>query len=235
MAHEPALAVRAAEAGGRAVPADVHRALRPRDGDDPLLQRLRPAAGSRRRRTPASSRSSSRTCSPARRPTIYGDGEPDARLHLRRQRRRRRAARLRRRDGASGEVINVATGGRISLNELFTHAARHHRAATVEPMYAPARAGDVRDSQADIGKAQQLLGYSAGRDVRGRPAPHRGVVPAPRHDPDRPTFDGRVGLAAICCTARWTRAVVSPTAEAERIAAAGAALLPVFAWSRGWR
>ena len=42
-----AVAVRPAEAGGRAVHADVHRAVRPVDRDHPLLQRLRPAAGSR--------------------------------------------------------------------------------------------------------------------------------------------------------------------------------------------
>jgi UDP-N-acetylglucosamine 4-epimerase len=32
--------------------------------------------------------------------------------------------------------------------------------ASVEPKYAPERAGDVRDSQADISKAQRLLGYA---------------------------------------------------------------------------
>jgi nucleoside-diphosphate-sugar epimerase len=59
---------------------------------------------------------------------------------------------------ASGEVINVATGGRISLNELF-NVVKALTGATVEPTYADARAGDVRDSQADIGKARRLLGY----------------------------------------------------------------------------
>ena len=59
---------------------------------------------------------------------------------------------------ASGEVINVATGGRISLNELFREMKRIV-GATVEPVYAELRPGDVRDSQADIGKAKALLGY----------------------------------------------------------------------------
>jgi nucleoside-diphosphate-sugar epimerase len=59
---------------------------------------------------------------------------------------------------ASGEVINVATGGRISLNDLFT-TLRDLIGARVEPIYAAERAGDVRDSQADIGKAERLLGY----------------------------------------------------------------------------
>jgi len=59
---------------------------------------------------------------------------------------------------ASGEVINVATGGRISLNQLFL-ALKALTGASVEPLYAAERAGDVRDSQADIGKARGLLGY----------------------------------------------------------------------------
>ena len=60
---------------------------------------------------------------------------------------------------ASGEVINVATGGRISLNQLFK-TVRHLVDSTLEPIYAEPRAGDVRDSQADISKARELLGYS---------------------------------------------------------------------------
>ena len=59
---------------------------------------------------------------------------------------------------ASGEVINVATGGRISLNELFNEMKRI-TGATVDPTYLDPRAGDVRDSQADIQKAKDLLGY----------------------------------------------------------------------------
>jgi nucleoside-diphosphate-sugar epimerase len=60
--------------------------------------------------------------------------------------------------GASGEIINVATGGRISLNQLF-ETMRRLVGADVRPIYEPARAGDVTDSQADIRKAKQLLGY----------------------------------------------------------------------------
>jgi nucleoside-diphosphate-sugar epimerase len=60
---------------------------------------------------------------------------------------------------ASGEVINVATGGRISLNHLF-NTVRDYVGAKVEPIYADPRAGDVKDSQADISKAQALLGYT---------------------------------------------------------------------------
>jgi nucleoside-diphosphate-sugar epimerase len=90
-------------------------------------------------------------------PTIYGDGEQtrdftyvanvvDGVL---------RACEA---PAASGEIINVATGGRISLNTLFGEM-RTLVGADVTPKYAEARAGDVRDSQADISKARRLLGY----------------------------------------------------------------------------
>ena len=61
-------------------------------------------------------------------------------------------------NGASGEVINVATGGRISLNQLF-HTMRDLVGSSVSPAYVDLRAGDVRDSQADISKAKRILGY----------------------------------------------------------------------------
>jgi len=92
-----------------------------------------------------------------RRPTIYGDGEQtrdftyvanvvDGVL---------RACEA---PKAAGEVINVATGGRISLNDLL-RTMNQIVGSTVQPLYAEARVGDVRDSQADITKARTLLGY----------------------------------------------------------------------------
>jgi nucleoside-diphosphate-sugar epimerase len=60
--------------------------------------------------------------------------------------------------GASGEIINVATSGRISLNDLFREM-RRIVGANVEPTYAEPRQGDVRDSQAAIDKAERILGY----------------------------------------------------------------------------
>jgi nucleoside-diphosphate-sugar epimerase len=93
-----------------------------------------------------------------RAPTIYGDGEQtrdftyvanvvDGVL---------RACEA---PDASGEIVNVATGGRISLNTLF-ETMRRLIGADVEPVYAESRQGDVRDSQADITKARRLLGYA---------------------------------------------------------------------------
>ena len=56
------------------------------------------------------------------------------------------------------EVINVATGGRISLNELL-RVMNGIVGTRVQAIFKEPRAGDVTDSQADISKAQALLGY----------------------------------------------------------------------------
>ncbi len=59
----------------------------------------------------------------------------------------------------AGEVINVATGGRISLNELLL-TMNGIVGTSLSPLYAEGRQGDVRDSQADITKARTRLGYT---------------------------------------------------------------------------
>jgi UDP-glucose 4-epimerase len=93
-----------------------------------------------------------------RQPTIYGDGEQtrdftyvanvvDGVL---------RACEA---PDAAGEVINVACGTRISLNDLL-RVMNHIVGTNLEPIYKEPRAGDVRDSQADITKARSLLGYA---------------------------------------------------------------------------
>jgi nucleoside-diphosphate-sugar epimerase len=61
----------------------------------------------------------------------------------------------------AGEVINIATGGRTSLNELL-RLMNLAVGTALRPIYQPAREGDVRDSQADIGKAARLLDYAPG-------------------------------------------------------------------------
>lgn len=59
---------------------------------------------------------------------------------------------------ASGQTINLATGGRVTLLELVekinTLAGKQ-----ITPVHAEARAGDIKHSRADIGKARALLGY----------------------------------------------------------------------------
>ena len=60
--------------------------------------------------------------------------------------------------GVGGQVINVATNSRISLNQLLD-VLKKIFGSNVQPIYKPGRPGDVRDSQADITKAEKLLGY----------------------------------------------------------------------------
>jgi nucleoside-diphosphate-sugar epimerase len=60
---------------------------------------------------------------------------------------------------ASGRVYNVALGERISLNHVVELLGQIFD-REVEPVYAPARPGDVRDSLADISPAQRDLGYA---------------------------------------------------------------------------
>ena len=65
---------------------------------------------------------------------------------------------------ARNQVYNVAVGDRTTLNDLFgllrSNLAAHGVSANVQPAYRDFRAGDVRHSQADIGKARRLLGYA---------------------------------------------------------------------------
>jgi UDP-glucose 4-epimerase len=59
---------------------------------------------------------------------------------------------------APGAVINVATGRRTSLNELW-QAIRGITGVRVEARHLPAREGDVRASVADLSRARELLGF----------------------------------------------------------------------------
>jgi nucleoside-diphosphate-sugar epimerase len=59
---------------------------------------------------------------------------------------------------ASGEVINVGTGSRISLNQTL-QCLRKITGKNLQAKYEPTREGDIHDSQADISKARELLGY----------------------------------------------------------------------------
>lgn len=63
------------------------------------------------------------------------------------------------RDGVSGRVFNVACGARTTLLEL---ASLIERAAgkTVERSFLEPRAGDIKESLADIGRARAELGYA---------------------------------------------------------------------------
>jgi UDP-N-acetylglucosamine 4-epimerase len=66
-------------------------------------------------------------------------------------------------DEGTNQVYNVAVNARTSLNVLHKHLAttltENDVPYTLAPSYRDFRAGDVRHSQADISKAQRLLGY----------------------------------------------------------------------------
>ncbi len=61
-------------------------------------------------------------------------------------------------EGAAGDVINVACGRRISLNQLLD-SLRDLSKKKIVPEHTAPRPGDVRDSIADIRKAREILGY----------------------------------------------------------------------------
>jgi nucleoside-diphosphate-sugar epimerase len=93
-----------------------------------------------------------------RAPTIFGDGEQSrdftfvedvAELNL-------KAARA---HNVSGKTYNAGNGGRITLNQAWV-LLQKLEGIDIPAKFAPARAGDVRDSQADITAAVRDLGHA---------------------------------------------------------------------------
>jgi nucleoside-diphosphate-sugar epimerase len=99
------------------------------------------------------------------RPVIYGDGEQsrdftyidnvvDANLS---------AAQTTR---GTGQVINVANGVRITLNQLLNELKEITGKRDVTAEYFDTRAGDVKHSLADITRAREFLGFEPKVDLR---------------------------------------------------------------------
>ena len=59
---------------------------------------------------------------------------------------------------SSGMVINGGTGARITLNEVLKLLEKI-TGSKINAKYEPPRTGDIKDSQADISRARDLLGY----------------------------------------------------------------------------
>jgi UDP-N-acetylglucosamine 4-epimerase len=103
--------------------------------------------------------------------TIYGDGETTRDFcYVANVVQANLLAALTTDEAAVGQVYNVAVGGRMSLNQLYAALvdivrARHPKLVVPPPKREPFRQGDVRHSQADIGKATRLLGYAPTHDV----------------------------------------------------------------------
>ena len=66
---------------------------------------------------------------------------------------------LRRAKGVSGNLYNAGNGGRITLNQAWA-LLQKIEGISLPAIYGPERAGDVRDSQADITAAVRDLGHS---------------------------------------------------------------------------
>ncbi len=59
---------------------------------------------------------------------------------------------------AAGQVFNIGTGKRYTLHQVLQTLGRLLDCRP-QPVYEPPRAGDIRDSQADISAARTYLGY----------------------------------------------------------------------------
>ncbi len=99
-------------------------------------------------------------------PTIFGDGEQsrdftfiDNVVHANLLAAAAPAERV------SGRMMNIATGTRITLNETFKILC-DLTGYKGKPAHEPTRAGDIRDSLADIRLAGELLGYKPLVDFR---------------------------------------------------------------------
>lgn len=64
---------------------------------------------------------------------------------------------------AAGKAFNIGSGGRVFLIDLYYHLC-DALGRKVEPVFGPPRKGDVRDSNADISRARELLGYDPDYD-----------------------------------------------------------------------
>jgi len=92
-------------------------------------------------------------------PTIHGDGEQsrdftyvDNAVHA-------NLLAASRKNPIGGTVINVACGERITVNQLAAQMARGFGREDLQPIHAAERAGDVKHSLADLGRAREILNY----------------------------------------------------------------------------
>ena len=65
----------------------------------------------------------------------------------------------------AGEAYNIGAGGREFLIDVYHHLT-DALGMGVEPIFGPPRAGDIRDSNADITKARTNLGYDPSYDFK---------------------------------------------------------------------
>lgn len=62
------------------------------------------------------------------------------------------------RDKGGGELLNIGSGSELSVNELYARLAEL-TGARLEPMYAPARSGELQRIYVDVTKAGEKVGW----------------------------------------------------------------------------
>ena len=92
-------------------------------------------------------------------PIIYGDGE-QSRDFIYVDDVVETIARIIRTPNDSDGTYNLGSGRATTINQLVRVLQRILGDEEFKPIYAPARQGDIRHSQADIGKAKRQLGFS---------------------------------------------------------------------------
>lgn len=60
---------------------------------------------------------------------------------------------------SAGQAYNIAYGGRDYLIDIYD-MLRKSLGKSIEPIFGPDRAGDIKHSNADISKAREMLGYN---------------------------------------------------------------------------
>jgi UDP-glucose 4-epimerase len=99
-------------------------------------------------------------------PTIYGDGEQSRDFtYIDNVVRANLLAADAPAERVSGQVINAATGERITLNQCYS-LMQELTGYNGNALHAPVRIGDIRDSVASIRKAEDRMGYRPIIDFR---------------------------------------------------------------------
>jgi len=92
-----------------------------------------------------------------RRPTIYGDGQQSRDFTYVKNVVEANLLACKA-PGVGGQVFNVACGDRITVNSMLQQINKI-TGKDISPVYADARAGDIKHSQADITLAKERLSY----------------------------------------------------------------------------
>ncbi len=101
----------------------------------------------------------SQVMSEGERPLIFGDGSQTRDFTYVANVVAANLAAMRSEKPLLGEALNVGTGGRISLLDLV-EAINRVLGTSLEPRFEPARAGDVRDSQASLARISAVLKFA---------------------------------------------------------------------------